>query len=102
MVVRICAAPRHSGEYESATTEMFIASMIALQKSRTFEFAIGGKSMTNLDRNDPAKSWLWSGGPLQTRPYDLDDRQTSYPYTSSGTLAKTYGYDGSRPPTAIP
>ena len=58
----------------------------------------------------PAKSWLWSGGPLQTRLYDLDGRQTSYPYSAtgtvnltydlgnriknlSGTLAKAYGYD---------
>ncbi len=98
MVARSCAAPRISGEYESVTTESFNASMIALQKSRSFEFAIGGKSMTNLDRNGPAKNWMWSGGPLQTRPYDLDGRQTSYPYTSSGTPAKTYGYDGPRPP----
>ena len=58
----------------------------------------------------PAKSWLWSGGPVQTRAFDLDGRQTSYPYTGagtvnltydlgnriknlSGTLAKAYGYD---------
>ena len=63
----------------------------------------------------PATSWLWSGGPLQTRPYDLDGRQTSYPYTGagtvsltydlgnriknlSGTVTKAYGYDGPRPP----
>ena len=63
----------------------------------------------------PAKSWMWSGGPLQTRPYDLDGRQTSYPYTGvgtvnltydlgnriknlSGTVTKAYGYDGPRPP----
>ena len=57
--------------------------------------------MTNLDRNGTTKSWMWSGGSLQTRPYDLDGRQTSYPYTSSGTLAKTYGYGGPRPPTVI-
>ena len=58
----------------------------------------------------PAKSWTWSGGPVQTRAFDLDGRQTSYPYTAtgavnltydlgnrvkslSGTVAKTYGYD---------
>ena len=76
--------------------------MISLQKSRSFEFAIGGKSMTNLDRNGPAKSWMWSGGPLQTRPDDLDGRQTSYPCTSSGTPAKTYGYDGPRPVASLP
>ena len=63
----------------------------------------------------PAKSWMWSGGPLQTRPYDLDGRQTSYPYTGVGTVnltydlgnriknlsgkvTKAYGYDGPRPP----
>ena len=69
----------------------------------------------------PAKSWLWSGGPVQTRAFDLDGRQTSYPYTGagtvnglrppsltydlgnriknlSGTLTKAYGYDGPRPP----
>ena len=66
----------------------------------------------------PAKSWMWSGGPLQTRPYDLDGRQTSYPYTGvgtvnltydlgnriknlSGTVTKAYGYDGPRPPRAM-
>ena len=38
----------------------------------------------------PAKSWLWSGGPLQTRLYDLDGRQASYPYTATGTVALTY------------
>ena len=38
----------------------------------------------------PAKSWMWSGGPLQTRPYDLDGRQTSYPYTGVGTVNLTY------------
>ena len=38
----------------------------------------------------PAKSWLWSGGPLQTRLYDLDSRQTSYPYTATGTVNLTY------------
>ena len=58
----------------------------------------------------PAKSWTWSGGPVQTRNFDLDGRQTSYPYTAtgtvnlsydlgnritalSGTVAKTYAYD---------
>ena len=63
----------------------------------------------------PATSWLWSGRPLQTRHYDLDGRQTSYPYTGagtvsltydlgnriknlSGTVTKAYGYDGPRPP----
>lgn len=114
MVASNCAAPRISGEYESMTTELFIASMIVFQKTRHFEFAIGGKSMTNLDRNGPTKSWMWSRGPLQTRLYDLDGRQTSYPYTAtgtvslthdlgdriknpSGTLAKNYGYDGPRP-----
>ena len=49
----------------------------------------------------PAKIWLRSGGPLQTRPYDLDGRQTSYPYTSSGTRAKTDGYDGPRPVASL-
>ena len=58
----------------------------------------------------PAKSWTWSGGPVQTRAFDLDGRQISYPYTATGTVnlsydlgnriknltgtvAKTYGYD---------
>ena len=58
----------------------------------------------------PAKSWTWSSGPVQTRNFDLDGRQTSYPYTATGTVnltydlgnriksltgtvAKTYGYD---------
>ena len=91
--------------------------MIVFQKTRSFEFAIGGKSMTNLGRTGPAKSWLWSGGPVQTRAFDLDGRQTSYPYTGtgtvnltydlgnriknlSGTVTKAYGYDGPRPPRA--
>ena len=117
MVASSCAAPRISGEYESVTTELFIASMIVFQKTRSFEFAIGGKSMTNLDRTGPAKSWLWSGGPVQTRAFDLDGRQTSYPYTGtgtvnltydlgnriknlSGTVTKAHGYDGPRPPRA--
>ena len=56
------------------------------------------------------KSWMWNGGPLQSRLYDLDGRQISYPYTGTGTVtltydlgnriknltgtvAKTYGYD---------
>ena len=95
--------------------------MIALRKSPSFEFVIGAKSMTNLDRNGPASSWLWSGGPVQARAFDLDGRQTSYPYTGagtvnglrpprltydlgnriknlSGTLTKAYGHDGPRPP----
>ena len=38
----------------------------------------------------PAKSWLWSGGPVQTRAFDLDGRQTSYPYTGAGTVNLTY------------
>ena len=42
--------------------------------------------MTNLDRNGPASSWLWSGGPVQARAFDLDGRQTSYPYTGAGTV----------------
>ena len=77
--------------------------------------------MTNLDRNGPAKSWTWSGGPVQARAFDLDGRQTSYPYTGagtvnglrpprlpydlgnriknlSGTLTEAYGHDGPRPP----
>ena len=75
--------------------------------------------MTNLDRNGTTKSWMWSGGPLQTRLYDLDGRQTSYPYTATGTvsltydlgdriknlggtLAKTYDYDGPRPLASLP
>ena len=41
----------------------------------------------------PTKSWLWSGGPLQTRAFDLDGRQTSYPYTGAGTV------NGLRPPS---
>ena len=58
----------------------------------------------------PAKSWTWNGGPAHTRGFDLDGRQTSYPYTAtgtvnlaydlgnritalSGTVAKTYAYD---------
>ena len=66
----------------------------------------------------PAKSWMWSGGPLQSRAFDLDGRQTSYPYTAtgmvnltydlgdrikslSGTVAKSYGYDGPRAPRKL-
>ena len=37
-----------------------------------------------------AKSWMWSGGPLLTRGFDLDGRQTSYPYTSTGTVNIAY------------
>ena len=70
------------------------------------------------------KSWMWNGGPLQSRPFDLDGRQTSYPYNATGTVngprpprltydlgnriknltgtvAKTYGYDGPRPPRKL-
>ena len=48
--------------------------------------------------------WMWNGGSLQTRAFDLNGRQTSYPYTSTGTVniaydladritgGKTYGY----------
>ena len=63
----------------------------------------------------PASNWLWSGGPVQARAFDLDGRQTSYPYTATGTVnltydlgnriknltgtvTKAYGYDGPRPP----
>ena len=30
--------------------------------------------MTNLDRDGAAKRWIWSGGPVQTRAFDLDGR----------------------------
>ena len=37
-----------------------------------------------------AKSWMWNGGPLQTRAFDLNGRQTSYPYTATGTVNIAY------------
>ena len=124
MAAKSYAAQRIFGEYESVTTASFIVSMIAFKRSPSCEFAIGGKSMTNLDCNGPAKSWTWSGGPVQTRSFDLDGRQTGYPYTATGTVngprpprlgydlgnriknltgavSKTYGYDGPRPPCKL-
>ena len=46
-----------------------------------------------IEKNQPfgfAKSWTWSGGPVQTRAFDLDGRQTSYPYSATGTVNLTY------------
>jgi hypothetical protein len=34
----------------------------------------------------PAKTWTWSGGPVQSGNFDLDGRQTSYPYTGTSML----------------
>ena len=39
---------------------------------------------------DLAKSWMWNGGPLQTRAFDLNGRQTGYPYTATGTVNIAY------------
>ena len=33
---------------------------------------------------------MWNGGPLQTRAFDLNGRQTSYPYTAAGTVNIAY------------
>ena len=53
-------------------------------------FAIGVKCTTNPSCNDRAKRWTWSATPVQTRNFDLDGRQTSYPYTAISTLTLTY------------
>ena len=74
MVARSCVAQRISSEYESALIASLTELMNALKKSLSSEFAIGGKPMTNLDRNGPAKRCIWSGGPVQTRAFDLDGR----------------------------
>lgn len=94
MVVRNCAERRICGAFEPATIGLFMPSMMAPEKSPSFVFAIDGKSTTNLNLYSVSKSWLWSGALLQSRAFDLDGRQTSYPYTATGMvilLAKIAG-----------
>jgi RHS repeat-associated protein len=82
-------------------------------QGRINSIAVNGVSLVSSITYQPfglPKSWIISGGPVQTRAFDLDGRQTSYPYTATGTVnltydlgnriknltgtvAKTYGYD---------
>ena len=62
-------------------------------QGRDSGISVNGVTLVNSITYQPfglAKSWTWNGGPLQTRAFDLNGRQTSYPYTGTGTVNIAY------------
>ena len=62
-------------------------------QGRVSGMTVNGVSLVSAITYQPfglAKSWMWNGGPLQTRAFDLNGRQTSYPYTATGTVNTAY------------